>query len=681
MSKKTTVKPEKLFKSSNIKVESFALLIFYYATIVFSELIIRITSAKDFFGIGLLYIFLFSLPVALILFAASHLFSNKVNRIVSIVSTVILLVFYDSQLIYYQVFKTFYTVFSLTRAGQATDFVFETLQTILRSIVPFVILFLPTILIIIFAIKKKDFFEQYSDVPLYSVAACVCFQLIAISCTFLTGKGIFSPYDLYFQTSSLNQSANKLGLITTFRIDAQRLVFGEPDIIDFPIDDDSSSGISSSEDVSSMTSSEDETPVIKPVVYTPNILNIDFDSLNENCEDSRIEKMHEYFSEAEYTLKNEMTGIYEGYNLIYITAESFSPYVISETLTPTLYKMVNEGMNFTQFYNPIWGVSTLDGEYVNCQGLLPKSGVWSMWRSAENYLPFTLGNQFKRLGYNTLAYHNHTFDFYNRDESHPNLGYIYKARGNGLEVKGSWPESDLEMIEKTTDEFLTGEPFHVYYLTVSGHMNYTFIGNSMASKNKAYVKDLPLSEECKAYLACNIELDKALELLLQRLEEAGVAEKTLIVLAPDHYPYGLTKEGIDSLAGHTVEENFELYKSQLIIYAKGMTPQVIDKPCSSLDILPTVSNLMGLEYDSRLLMGKDIFSTSDPLVIFANRSWITDKAMYNPETEELIILTDEEVDEDYINNINQIVKLKFNYSAKILEQDYYSILFKETTDK
>ncbi len=673
-------KKEKLFKISNIKVESFALLIFYYATLVFSELIIRIVSVKDFFGIGLLYIFLFSLPVALFLFALSHLFSNKINRIVSIVFTILLLVFYNSQLIYYQVFKTFYTVFSLTRAGQATDFVFETLQTILRSIFPFLLLFLPTILIIVFAAKKQNFFEQYTNIPLYSAIACVCFQLIAISCTFLTGRGIFSPFDLYFQTSSLNQSASKLGLITTFRIDAQRLLFGEPDILDVPIDDDSSSDISSFEEISSETSSEGDTPAIKPVIYTPNILDIDFDSLIENCEDSRIEKMHEYFKNAEYTMKNEMTGIYEGYNLIYITAESFSQYVISETLTPTLYKMVNEGMNFTQFYNPIWGVSTLDGEYVNCQGLLPKSGVWSMWRSAENYLPFTLGNQFKRLGYNTLAYHNHTYNFYNRDESHPNLGYTYKARGNGLDVKGSWPESDLEMIEKTTGEFLNGEPFHVYYLTVSGHMNYTFIGNSMASKNKALVKDLPLSEECRAYLACNIELDKAMELLLQRLEKAGVADKTLIVLAPDHYPYGLTKESIDTFAGHTVEENFELYKSQLIIYAKGMTPQVIDKPCSSLDILPTVSNLMGLEYDSRLLMGKDIFSDSEPLVIFANRSWITDKAMYNPETEELTLLGEEKVDEKYINNINQTVKQKFNYSAKILEQNYYSILFGDTME-
>ena len=667
----------KLFKSPNIKLGSFALLIFYYVNIVFSELMIRISSSKQFFGIGLLYIFLFALPVALILFGLSHLFSNKVNKVISILSTVAILVFYGSQLIYFQIFKTFYTVFSMARAGQATDFVFETMQTIFRTIIPFLTLFLPLVLMIVLAAKRNDFFDKYTDVPLYAAVCSVIIQLLAICCTFLTGRGIFSPYDLYFQTSSLNQSADRLGLMTTFRIDAQRLVFGEPDIIEFPFDEESSEAVSSEENDD--TSSEDEnTPAVQPVVYTPNTLDIDFESLIENCTDSSLKKVHQHFEESDYTLTNEMTGAYEGYNLIFLTAESFSPYVIDETLTPTLYKMTTEGISFSNFYNPIWGVSTLDGEYVNLQGLLPKSGVWSMWRSSENYLPFTLGNQLQNLGYKTLAYHNHTYNFYNRDESHPNLGYTYIARGDGLDVKGTWPESDLEMVDITTADFTSDEPFHVYYLTVSGHMNYTFIGNSMASKNKSFVKDLPLTEECRAYLACNIEFDRAMELLLQRLEEAGVADNTLIVIAPDHYPYGLTKDGLDELVGHTVEENYELYKSQLIIYAKGMTPQVVDKACSSLDILPTISNLMGLEYDSRLLMGKDVFSTADPLVIFANRSWITDKAMFNPETGELIQLTDEPVDEDYVNQINKLVKTKFTYSAKILEYDYYSILFKES---
>lgn len=62
-------------------------------------------------------------------------------------------------------------------------------------------------------------------------------------------------------------------------------------------------------------------------------------------------------------------------------------------------------------------------------------------------------------------------------------------------------------------------------------------------------------------------------------------------------------------------------------------------------------------------------------MIFANRSWITDKAMYNQETKEVTSLNGEEISEEYIKSINSIVQAKFLYSAKILENDYYRILF------
>ena len=55
----------------------------------------------------------------------------------------------------------------------------------------------------------------------------------------------------------------------------------------------------------------------------------------------------------------------------------------------------------------------------------------------------------------------------------------------------------------------------------------------------------------------------------------------------------------------------------------------IDKACMSIDVLPTVYNLFGLNYDSRLLMGRDIFSEEEHIVILSDRSWITDKGKYN----------------------------------------------------
>jgi lipoteichoic acid synthase len=384
--------------------------------------------------------------------------------------------------------------------------------------------------------------------------------------------------------------------------------------------------------------------------------------------------MHRYFSTRHPTKQNEYTGMFEGYNLVFITAEGYSHLAIDERVTPTLHKMTQEGFDFTDFYNPLWGVSTSDGEYVATTGLIPKSGVWSMYKSGAKSMPFAMGNQLRREGYSTFAYHNHTYDYYNRDISHPNLGYDYKGVGNGLTVTKTWPASDLEMIDVTTAEFIRDEPFHAYFMTVSGHMFYTFSGNFIAAKNRDLVRDLPYSEGGKAYLATQIELDRALELLMERLEEAGVAEKTLIVMSADHYPYGLDKDQIDDLAGHPVERHFELYKSSLIIYAKGMEPQVVDQPVSSLDILPTISNLMGVEFDSRLLMGRDAFSEADPLVVFSNRSFVTDKGRYNSVTREFVPADGVTVPDDYRKLVSEEIDRRFYYSTMVLDTDYYSIV-------
>lgn len=257
------------------------------------------------------------------------------------------------------------------------------------------------------------------------------------------------------------------------------------------------------------------------------------------------------------------------------------------------------------------------------------------------------------------------------------MGYDYKGIGNGLKMSKSWPRSDIEMMEITIPEYIDEQPFHTYYMTVSGHMQYNFIGNNMAMKNKDYVKDLPYTEAGRAYIATQIEFDRAMKYLLEQLEQAGIADKTLIAISADHYPYGLEDQEIDDLAGHVVEKNFELYKSTFILYTKGMEPVTIEKPCSSLDIIPTLSNILALEYDSRLLMGRDIFSDSEPLVIFSNRSFITDKGRYDAVEQEFFPADGQQVNDEYIDSILEIIDRKFYYSAKILDTDYYEQVLEE----
>lgn len=52
-------------------------------------------------------------------------------------------------------------------------------------------------------------------------------------------------------------------------------------------------------------------------------MTIDFDRLIAQAGDEDVMDMHRYFSRRTPTKKNDLTGLFKGYNLILITAESF----------------------------------------------------------------------------------------------------------------------------------------------------------------------------------------------------------------------------------------------------------------------------------------------------------------------------------------------------------------------
>lgn len=654
-------------------IKNIYLLFYFMISLFFMETILRLCTTGELFSSGLLFSLMFSFSLATLFYIICSIFNAPISYILSSMLLVFSALIFSSQLIYYKSFKTFYSLYSAGNSSQILEFWKDILTLIIKNYFLIALFFLPLILIIVLGKKILSFKKINWSYRMLLICCIIVSQVISVATVNIFNNAQNSPYDLYYKTSSPIQSVKKLGLITTMRLDLQRQILGWSPVFNSPVQNLATSPSNESNEKTIEDEQAEYTfgKNIEKVKVEYNTKNIDFTSLISNEKNEAIKDMHEYFKSVQPTEKNEYTGKYKGYNLILITAEGFSPYAVREDVTPTLYKMVHEGYNFTNFYNPIWGVSTSDGEYVACTSLIPKSGVWSFYESGSIYMPFVMGNQLKNIHYKTNAYHNHSYTYYKRNISHPNMGYDYKGLGNGLNVKKTWPESDLEMMEKTVSEYINNQPFHAYYMTVSGHMQYSFTGNNMSSKNREYVENLPLSDQAKAYIACQIELDKALQYLLTELENAGIADKTLIALSADHYPYGLDKKTIDELAGHTVEKNFELYKSTFILYTKGMEPITIDKPCSSLDINPTISNLLGLEYDSRLLMGRDIFSNSEPLVLFQDKSFITDKGSYNSNTEKFTPTDDSKVDTDYINEISNIINSKFHYSAKILETDYY----------
>lgn len=190
------------------------------------------------------------------------------------------------------------------------------------------------------------------------------------------------------------------------------------------------------------------------------------------------------------------------------------------------------------------------------------------------------------------------------------------------------------------------------------------------------VADLPYSEEVRCYLACQMELELAMESLVSQLEAAGKLDDTVIVLSADHYPYGLTDEQYSELLGHPVDPVFEIYENTLILWSGDMegTAVHVDKYCSSLDVMPTLSNLFGLEYDSRLIIGSDILSSDEELVIFANYSFINGEGYYNSVTDRFTRWDGAEPDLEEVAQMVVEVQNRVACSAAILDCDYYRLV-------
>ena len=650
-------------------------LILFPLGILWMELVFKWWTLGTPFGRGPVYTALFSFAIGLLIACLSSLGSSKFNKIVSAALLGLTTLWFWINAVYHTIFKTFLALDSVTMAGDAIGSYWrETLEGIANTLPALLPLTIPMILLMVYILSPRG--RHAAEVlgscaaktRLLLLCAAILMQGLAIFSVNTASTGVMSPRSIYRGEVISELSVSHFGLLTTLRLDISHRLFGLP-----AEDGKQLLPPESSETEPDSELETPDTPEPEPIVYKDNVLNIDFDALAAGTDSSAIKAVDEWVSGRAPTKQNEYTGMFAGKNLIFITAEAFWKYAVNEDLTPTLYKLANEGFVFENFYNPLWWKSTIDGEYVACTGLIPSNKVFSFRTSGSNSMPFCMGNMLRAEGYATRAYHNNSYTYYDRDKSHPNMGYDYYGVGNGLDVKNTWPQSDLEMMEKTIPEALSsGELFHNYYMTVSGHMNYSFVGNMMSYKHRDEVSHLDMSEEARAYLACNMEFDRAMGYVLEQLEAAGQLENTVICISGDHYPYGMAPETWDELSGMEMDTNFEIFRSTLILWSGDMEEPVrIEKPCCSMDVLPTLLNLFGLPYDSRLLAGQDILSDAPGLVVLSNRSFVTNFGRYNAKTDTFTPNEGITVSDGYAGRIYQQVSDLFKYSGNILLNDYY----------
>lgn len=611
--------------------------------------------------------------------------SNKVNRILKIVFMSLFALLFLISFFVFKQFKVFYDLATMLYgaggvAGQFMDHVWKLIFS--PSGLLAIALYVVPIGIYIWKGKEIDDCKNLNQINLIALAVVLAVALI-INVPVISFSNILSG--VYNERYNFQSAVTDFGLLTGLRLDVQRRMLRTSGKNSTTIIPSNQTEEPSAEDEDNHVEKEESDATENAVVtYEKSVLDIDFKKLADETENQRLANMDRYVASLTPSSQNEYTGMFKGKNLILITAEAFSDKIIDPELTPTLYRLSTKGINFTDYYQQA-SAGTIGGEYQHLFGLFPSDGGESFLRMSSNLTWFTMASQLGRLGYYGIPYHNGDYTYYNRQITHNSIGYSeeYLAFGNGMEemISDGWPRSDLEMIETTVPTYINKRPFNVYYMTVSGHSIYNFKGNTMAIKNEEYVKDIEGSEALRSYIACNLELEFALASLVKSLEDAGIADDTVIVLTTDHFPYGLDEDGylgnlpiLSELYGFEPQNYLERDKNRLIMWCGSLEkdePIIVDTPVSSLDILPTLSNLFGLDWDSRLLPGRDVFSDASPLVFNFMFDWKTDKGTYIANTATFTPAEGVTVDSGYVDRINKIVSDKMDFCWDEMELDYY----------
>ena len=715
--------------SAPVKVVLAAL--FYPLSLFYMEMIFHQAVSQTKSGVGVVMFLLYSFALGGILFVPTYFIRKRwIAKTINIVFLTVIPVMFLVEFFIVQKFQTLFDI--RTIIGGADGVVTDFFGPIVRMVISksglwhIFLFFIPLIIYLLFFARVMD----TSGWPLKLKARClILVGIVLFSVDAFLGARIMirnseqmkKAYDTNY---SFPISVDRFGLMTGLRLDVVRKGPQKDTDIEFEIEegweDFEEEEEIPAEEIETAEESMPEESVVDPVdtgdesvpeeetaeekkysilpetwEVKPAALDIDLEALAEEAPSTYVANMLRYAASQTPSNTNQMTGIFKGKNLILICAEAFCSYAIREDLTPTLYRMATRGINFLD-YTQSYSCGTTGGECSYLMGVLPVDGSDSMMEIIGHNNYYTMGSFLDREGYYGKAFHNHRYTYYNRHLTHEWLGYSdgYMGMGNGMEefVTQTWAESDVEMFTGTYPMYRDKAPFSIYYMTVSGHDEYRENDNVQCYYHYDEVKDLPYSYQVQCYFAANLELEYSMQYLIEQLEKDGLADDTVIVISGDHFPYGLGwydalgyKDDLNELYGFTVKTYLERDQNQLIIWSgcleKEEEPIVVSDPVCAIDVLPTLLNLFGCEWDSRLLPGRDVFSKKLPIIFDCYGNWKTPKGVYDAFADEFTPTDPAMTSQaEYVKRMNTTVANKQKYCGVILNTDFFEYIFPTPDD-
>jgi len=409
--------------------------------------------------------------------------------------------------------------------------------------------------------------------------------------------------------------------------------------------------------------------------YTVRDLYVTFIRNNDVRDPKEIDFVEHVYSTETPHKKNSYTGKFKGKNIIFVQLEGMDNWLITPEDTPNLYGMMNNSIVFNNHYSYYTGGgSTFNSELAVATGFItPVSFTENPYSFSGNTFPYSLPHIMKEKGYSANAFHMNTGEYYSRDINYMNWGYdnYYSLIEDGnYEDKSYQLDRELILNEFFYEKlFKQEEPFMHYIITYTTHTPFRLncsTGKLIAAELYPEEEELPeLGEEEVARLFA-AETDKMMGLLLQSLEDNGLAKDTVVVVFTDHYLYTLNDKSI--LEPYKNTENNLINNTPFFIWSKGMKQKQIDKVNSQIDILPTVLNMMGAEFNDEWYVGKDIMDENyTGYVFFSDYSWY-DGVNY---VENGTVVNNSSADQQYIVDVNTYINDLIQKNDLTLKYDYF----------
>ncbi len=384
--------------------------------------------------------------------------------------------------------------------------------------------------------------------------------------------------------------------------------------------------------------------------------------------------------------KNKYTGKFKDKNLIIIQLEGMDSWIVNKNDTPTIHNMMNNSINFTKhysFYNG--GGSTFNSEFaINTGYVTPFSYIRNAYTFNKNSFPNTLAKIFKNMDYDVNAFHMNTGEYYSRNVNYVNWGYdeYYGLKEVGKYSGGTHELDRNLLLDETFRELMFPEnkKFVDYIITYSGHYPFT---NTKGVCKLLYNEDIEREmnetgaleppefvemdeEECVRRQ--NKETDDMMKLLLETLKEKNLYDDTVIVVITDHYLYTIDDQTI--LERYKNTSNNLINNTPFFIWTSKTKKTNISEVTTQLNVLPTVLNLFGVEFNKNNYIGTDALANKySGIAFFNDYSWY-DGNVYVDNGE---VTNDKKISPEKLLEKNEYVSylikkndltLKYNYFKK-----------------